>query len=281
MGPRENMPDIYQVDAFTNEPFKGNPAAVCLLDKELDEKLYQKISTEMNLSETAFIYPLDSKNWRDAKRFSLRWFTPETEVPLCGHATLAAAKVLFRELMNQNLELEFETKSGILKAQKENELILLDFPINEPKEIDLKLDLSNIIGYNNLISEMYSQSMRILLLHIEDENVLKHLKPDYSKLMSQEFDMDIIGIIVTAKSSEKYDFISRFFAPWVGVNEDPVTGAAHTVLYPYWSKLLGKDEMLAFQASKRGGEVRLRSKGSDRVELGGNGILVLKGKLEF
>jgi PhzF family phenazine biosynthesis protein len=275
------MLEIYQIDAFANEPFKGNPAAVCILEKELDERIYQKISAEMNLSETAFVYPLDNKNWREAKRFSLRWFTPLTEVPLCGHATLATAKVLFTEFENQNPELEFETKSGILKAQKKKELILLDFPINKPKEIDLKQDLSGIMGYNNLICAMYNQKMRKLLLHIEDENVLKQLKPDFSKLMSQEFDMETIGIIVTTTSSEKYDFISRFFAPWVGVNEDPVTGAAHTVLYPYWSKLLGKDKMLAFQASKRGGEVHLRSKGSDRIELGGNGILVLKGKLEF
>jgi len=275
------MPDIYQIDAFTNEPFKGNPAAVCILEKELDVSIYQKISAEMNLSETAFVYPLDSKKWSEAKRFSLRWFTPLTEVPLCGHATLATAKVLFTEFQNQNPELEFETQSGILKAQKEKELILLDFPINEPKEIDLKQDLSGIIGYNNLIRAMYNQKMRKLLLHIEDENVLKQLKPDFSKLMSQEFDMDTIGIIVTTESSEKYDFISRFFAPWVGVSEDPVTGAAHTVLYPYWSKLLGKDKILAYQASERGGEVYLRSKSPDRVELGGNSILVLKGKLEF
>jgi PhzF family phenazine biosynthesis protein len=277
------MPEIFQVDAFTDVAFKGNPAAVCILEGELEQDLYLKISSEMNLSETAFVYPVDGKPHNLAQRFSLRWFTPKVEVPLCGHATLATAKVLFDELNNQNRELEFETKSGVLKAKKEGDLILMDFPTNEPKEIEREDELGQILGYKTLIRMAYSQEAQKLLIHIEDPNELKQLKPDFGRLMSHKFETGFIGIIVTSESEsgDNFDFISRFFAPWVGVPEDPVTGSAHTVLYPYWSKLLGKNELVAYQASSRGGKLRLRAIGDSRVEIGGEAVVVLRGKLEI
>ncbi len=275
------MLDIYQVDAFTNERFKGNPAAVCPLENELDETLYLEISSEMNLSETAFIYPLDGKTWTQAQRFSLRWFTPKVEVPLCGHATLATAKVLFSEMNNQNPELVFETLSGELKARHEGGLILLDFPSEPPVEIDLKDDLGPILGYHNLIRVLYSEQARKLLLHLSNADEVTNLKPDYTKLLTHKFDTGFIGIIATSEGFEDFDFISRFFAPWVGVDEDPVTGSAHTVLYPYWSKLLKKGELLAYQASQRGGILQLKAKGPGRVEIGGEAVVVLRGKLEL
>jgi PhzF family phenazine biosynthesis protein len=202
-------------------------------------------------------------------------------VPLCGHATLATANVLFSELKNQNSEVEFETLSGILKARAIDGMIKLDFPIEAPTSIELEVDMNDLMGFSNLVHCAYSQNAQKLLLHIENENELRSLQPNFSKLLSLDLEINPIGFIVTSETSEDYDFISRFFAPWVGVDEDPVTGSAHTVLYPYWKNILNKDVLVAHQASNRGGVLYLKSIGDDRVEIGGNAVTVFRGELEL
>ncbi|UCG68801.1 MAG: PhzF family phenazine biosynthesis protein [Thermoplasmata archaeon] len=275
-----NKIPIYFVDAFTDEKFKGNPAAVCLLKQKLDDKIMQNIAAEMNLSETAFLVPLDDKPIADSHKFSLRWFTPKVEVPLCGHATLASAAVLFFGVGTSVNEVRFQTLSGDLIAKREGYGIILDFPLNEPKPIDPPEELlksSGILDYENVA---FSKEAKKLLVHLKDEKHVMELKPDYEKMKDSNPDEDMIGVIATSLGSPPFDFVSRFFAPWVGVNEDPVTGSAHTVLTPYWSKILGKNEMTAYQASERGGKLIVRKK-EDRVELIGNAVIVLRGELSL
>lgn len=269
---------IFQVDAFTDESFKGNPAAVCLLDNELDDNIKQAIAAEMNLSETAFVYSLENKSIPKSTNFSLRWFTPKVEVPLCGHATLATAAVLFNEQKLDTTEITFETLSGKLIAKKEENGILLDFPSNPPKLIEPPKELLKALGITDYQKVLNSQAAGKLLIHLENEEAVKNVKPDFERMKNLPIYEGIIGVIVTSKGEGEYDFISRFFAPWVGVNEDPVTGSAHTVLTPYWSDILGKSEMIAYQASTRGGKliVRLEEK---RVNLIGVAVIVVKGEL--
>jgi len=270
---------IYLVDAFTKEPFKGNPAAVCILQNKLEDNILQFIASEMNLSETAFLRSLEEKPFEETKTFSLRWFTPTVEVPLCGHATLAAATVLFYDINILKDELMFETKSGILSAKKEKNGICLDFPQDEPIEISPPQDIISAIAITNFKNVAYGKRTKILLVHLFNEEDVKSLKPNYELVKSIRAREKIKGVIVTASGMPPYHFISRFFAPWVGINEDPVTGAAHTVLAPYWSKILKKKKMLAYQASQRGGELTVRLKPDDRIDLTGNAVIVLKGKL--
>lgn len=272
---------IYQVDAFTKEPFKGNPAAVCLLDKEYGDEILQNIAAEMNLSETAFPLPLESKPLEETARFSLRWFTPKVEVPLCGHATLATAAVLFKEVGVAADELEFETLSGKLTAKKDPGGILLNFPANPPAPIEPPAELLQAMGIDDFENVAYAKTAKKLLVHVKEEEIVKNLAPDFGFMTQVPIPHDISGVIVTSAGSGPYDFISRFFAPRVGINEDPVTGAAHTVLAPYWSKLLGKVEMRAYQASERGGELVVRLMANERVALIGNAIIVFKGKLNL
>jgi PhzF family phenazine biosynthesis protein len=269
---------IYQVDAFTDECFKGNPAAVCLLDNRIDEKIMQSIASEMNLSETAFVYSLDNKPLKDSTNFSLRWFTPKVEVPLCGHATLATAAVLFFDQELSTDEITFKTLSGKLNAKKEDKKILLNFPSNPPKQIDPPEELLKALGIENYINIVNSQTAGKLLIHLENEDALKNVKPDFEYMKNLPIYDGIIGVIITSEGVTEFDFISRFFAPWVGVNEDPVTGSAHTVLTPYWSEVLSKSEMVAYQASERGGKLIVRLEG-DRVNLLGEAVIILKGDL--
>jgi len=226
----------------------------------------------MNLSETAFV--LEEK----PKTFSLRWFTPKVEVSLCGHATLATAAVLFYDIGISMDEISFETKSGTLIAKKNKDGILLNFPIDDPVKIDSPHDLLNSMDITDFKNIVYAKKTRKLLIHLPDEKYVKNLKPNFELMKSITTKEEIRGVIVTA-SSQQYDFISRYFAPWVGINEDPVTGSAHTVLAPYWSKILEKKEMLAYQASSRGGTLTVRLTGNDRVELIGSAVIVLKGEL--
>jgi PhzF family phenazine biosynthesis protein len=268
----------YTVDAFTNQKFKGNPASVCLLENELEEEILQNIACEMNLSETAFLRSLEGKSFSESEKFSLRWFTPEVEVPLCGHATLATSWVLFEDVGINTKKVRYETKSGTLYAQLTKEGVLLDFPLSNlesyepPGELLLALGIS---GYENCV---IAKEDKKILIHLKNEEVLLKIKPDFEKMRQLSLS-DMIGVIITSKSQLPYDFISRFFAPWVGVSEDPVTGSAHTVLTPYWSNVLGKNEMMAYQASVRGGELNVRLKENDRVELIGEAQIVLKGEL--
>jgi PhzF family phenazine biosynthesis protein len=272
---------VYQVDAFTDERFKGNPAGVCVLQSRLEDNILQNIAAEMNLSETAFLLPLEEKPIKESKSFSLRWFTPKVEVPLCGHATLATGAVLFYEIGVPKDEIYFETKSGRLVAKREETGILLDFPCDEPEPIDSPSELIEALGITEFKNIVFSRVAKKLLIHIENEESVRNLRPDFKRMKSVTTKEDIIGVIVTSPGSPPFDFISRFFAPWVGINEDPVTGSAHTVLTPYWSKILGKKEMLAYQASPRGGRLVVRLGSDDRVNLIGNAVIVLKGELSL
>jgi PhzF family phenazine biosynthesis protein len=270
---------IYQVDAFTKMPFKGNPAAVCILQSKYEDSVLQSIASEMNLSETAFPYPLENKPLKETRAFSLRWFTPTVEVPLCGHATLATAAVLFYDIGTSAEGLIFKTKSGELSAKKDANGICLNFPSDEPRKIDAPKYLINAVGIADFKNVAYSEKTKTLLIHLFSEEEVKNLRPNYELMKTAKAKEEITGIIVTAKGKGPYDFVSRFFAPWLGINEDPVTGAAHTVLAPYWSKILKKREMSAFQASERGGELTVRLRSNGRVDLVGNAVIVLKGEL--
>lgn len=270
---------LYLVDAFTDEPFRGNPAAVCLLIKQYVDSLLQVIAAEMNLSETAFICPVEEKPYKESNTFHLRWFTPKVEVPLCGHATLATAAVLFYDVGITTDKINFMTKSGELIAKKEEEGILLNFPAEEPGVIDPPNDILQAIGITDYHNIVFAEKGKKLLVHLKREETVKHLIPDFEGMRKAKCEKDIRGVIVTSQGSPPYDFISRYFAPWVGINEDPVTGAAHTVLTPYWSKILGKKEMLAFQVSQRGGELKVRMSSENRVDLMGKVQIVSKGEM--
>ncbi len=270
---------IYQLDSFSNEAFKGNPAAVCLIIREYDDALLQKIAAEMNLSETAFIYVDDFKTIRSVDTFRLRWFTPQVEVNLCGHATLAAAAVLFNEYHLIKDVIKFETLSGQLLARKTDEKIQLNFPLIESSTCEPDEKMLDAIGIQEFEDYAYSEISQDLLIQLKNMESVERLSPDFNAMKSVDSSKTIRGVIVTAKGDTHYDFVSRFFAPWVGINEDPVTGSAHTQLQPYWSKLLGKNEMKTKQVSSRSGELIVRATKENRVEIEGHVTLVIKGKL--
>jgi PhzF family phenazine biosynthesis protein len=257
----------WQVDAFTNRPFGGNPAAVCWLEAEADPKWMQSLAAEMNLSETAFVRQL-------IDGLELRWFTPTVEVDLCGHATLATAPALWSsDLVSKELPLRFQTRSGVLTCTRDGDFIDLDFPATPPTEVEIPAELSEALG----LEPTYLGKSRFDYLAVfESADAVRSLKPDYRKL--ERF--PVRGVIVTAASDDdvQFDFVSRFFAPAVGVDEDPVCGSAHCCLTPYWSKRLGKMELMAHQVSARGGVLRLKLKG-DRVVLGGQAVTVWRGEL--
>ncbi|XP_054546017.1 phenazine biosynthesis-like domain-containing protein isoform X2 [Talpa occidentalis] len=248
---------IFIADAFTAKAFRGNPAAVCLLENELDEDLHQKIAREMNLSETAFIRRLHSTdNFTQSSCFGLRWFTPASEVPLCGHATLASAAVLFYKIKNVNSTLTFVTLSGELKARKAENGIILDLPLypTQPQDLrEVEKLIKTAIGDTRVQDIRYSPDTRKLLVRLSDtydRSFLENLKVSTQNLPQIESSGKVKGLILTLKGqpggqTKVFDFYSRYFAPWVGVAEDPVTGSAHTVLSSYWSQQLGKKEMYA------------------------------------
>lgn len=258
---------IYQVDAFTKERFGGNPAAVCLLDAASGPAWMQSVAMEMNLSETAFLYPTPDG-------YNLRWFTPVVEVDLCGHVTLASAHVLFETgaLPNDAIA-RFHTRSDLLTAKLDAGLIEMDFP-TDPAELrnEPPSGLLDALGVDPLY---IGRSKVNYLVEVASEAEVRNMKPDFTKLAG----LGLLGSIVTSRSeSAEYDFISRFFAPSAGINEDPVTGSAHCCLAPYWSAKLNKTELLGYQASSRGGVVRVRLAG-DRVMIGGNAVMVMVGDL--
>lgn len=257
---------IYQVDAFTDQVFKGNPAAVCLLESPGDEQWMQLVAMEMNLSETAFLYP-------QGEGFNLRWFTPETEVDLCGHATLASAHTLWEAgVLEVNREAVFLTKSGRLSAKRDGEYIVLDFPAEVDRPGELPGPLKRALG----VPTVYTGRNRLdYIVEVEKEELVRSLKPDL-ELLKQS---GTRGVIVTSPSADpEYDFISRFFAPGTGIPEDPVTGSAHCCLGPYWKQRLGKDHLSAYQASKRGGVLKLTVQGN-RVLIAGKAVTVFRGEL--
>jgi PhzF family phenazine biosynthesis protein len=270
---------LYVVDAFTATPFRGNPASVCLLERELPATVMQAIAAEMNHSETAFAVPLDGPPAR-ATLFSLRWFTPEVEVPLCGHATLATAAVILAELGNAAVEVRFETKSGPLSARREGARIALDFPAEDSQPASVARPVLTALGIHEVKAACYARRGRNLLLHLQEERQVRQLAPDFARLRAARGEEPFLGVIVTAAGSEGYDFVSRYFAPWVGIDEDPVTGAAHCALAPYWASLTGKRQMSAYQASRRGGEMIVQMNGQ-RVNLIGEAVIVSAGRLRL
>ena len=257
---------LYQVDAFTSKPFAGNPAAVCILTDSHPDAWMQSVAHEMNLSETAFVRQRDDG-------FDLRWFTPLLEVDLCGHATLATAHVLWEAgIARADEQLSFHTRSGVLHARQLGEWIELDFPASRVEPSACNIDLVEALAVRPVFVGMSDFDY---LVEIESPQELRDLCPNI-ELIRQA---DARGLIVTSPSDrEEYDFLSRFFAPQSGVHEDPVTGSAHCSLAPHWGDKLGKEEMLAYQASPRGGEVRVRLDGT-RVHLGGQAVTVMKAEL--
>lgn len=264
---------ISQVDAFTARPFAGNPAAVCILPSPHPETWMQQVAQEMNLSETAFLN-------RQGDRFSLRWFTPKTEVDLCGHATLASAHVLWTEGHLPPTEIaQFETRSGLLTACQADDWIELDFPATPVLQTSPPSGLAEALGAEIVFA---GKSRFDYLIELPSEAAVRQLQPNFLQLRS----LPVRGVIVTScvksgsetEANSSYDFVSRFFAPASGIDEDPVTGSAHCALGPFWQDRLGKDVLSAYQASPRGGEIQVRCRG-DRVGLRGQAVTVLKGEL--
>jgi predicted PhzF superfamily epimerase YddE/YHI9 len=256
---------IFVVDSFTDEPFSGNPAGVCLLQQQMSDDWMQSVAAEMRHAETAFV------------RFTgecheLRWFTPTVEVDLCGHATLAAAHVLWTEDLHSKWQpIQFHTKSGILKARLDGYLGVLDFPAEAPEECDQPLDVREILGST---PTWFGRNRMDWIAVLDSEQAVRTLLPKMDAIEQ----MGMRGLMVTAQSEGEYDFVSRFFAPQSGVPEDPVTGSAHCCLGPFWGERLGKLELRGYQASQRGGVVGVRLRG-DRVDLIGTAVTVLEGRL--
>jgi PhzF family phenazine biosynthesis protein len=258
---------IVQVDAFTSRPFAGNPAAVCVLREAPAEQWMRDVAREMNLSETAFLAP-------HADGYSLRWFTPAVEVDLCGHATVASAHVLWQDgHLPEGRQARFHTRSGLLTADRRGDWIELDFPAKIAVPAEAPAELLPALGLGG--AKFVGKNAFDYLVETDSEEAVRALSPDHSKLRK----VPVRGVIVTARSSSpEFDFVSRFFAPGSGIDEDPVTGSAHTALGPYWAGILGKNEFTAFQASARGGVVKVQVKG-DRVLLGGQAVTVMTGEL--
>ena len=255
----------FQVDAFTDRPFSGNPAAVCLLNEPRSDEWMQSVAAEMNLPETAVVQPT-------TEGFGLRWFTPTVEVDLCGHATLAAAHVLWQsERLDVQQPARFHTRSGLLTACRKDGWIELDFPATPATPVETPTGLADAVGCS---PRFVGRSQFDYLAEVDSEDVVRAIRPDFAVLA----EIPSRGVIITSKANGDYDFVSRFFAPASGIDEDPVTGSAHCCLGPFWAERLGKTEFLAYQASARGGEMRVRVEG-ERVFLAGKAVTVLKGEI--
>lgn len=261
------MIPLYIVDAFTDRPFAGNPAAVCILARGRPAAWMQQVAMEMNLSETAFLVP-------DGAEYHLRWFTPLAEVDLCGHATLAAAHTLWSEgLAPQARELRFHTRSGVLAAIRAEDEIGLDFPAEPPLPAELPTVLKDAL---RVTPTFVGMNRLDYMIDVESETTLRRLTPDFSRLAA----LPVRGCIVTSTSDDpRFDFVSRYFAPACGIHEDPVTGSAHCCLGPYWAGKLRKIELRARQLSARGGQLRVCLR-DHRVMLWGTAVMVLRGQLE-
>jgi PhzF family phenazine biosynthesis protein len=257
---------ITQIDAFAEKPFSGNPAAVCLLEQQADENWMQLVAREMNLSETAFLL-------QRGGGFDLRWFTPMVEVSLCGHATLASAHFLWEQRhLSPDQPARFFTKSGVLTALKKGTSIEMDFPASPVSSEGYFEELESALGIK---ARYVGRSGFDYLVEVESEEAVRALKPDFDRIAR----LKVRGVIVTSQANGSgYDFVSRFFAPAVGVNEDPVTGSAHCCLGPFWKERLGRDDLVGYQASARGGFVRTRCVG-DRVLISGQAVTVMRGEL--
>jgi PhzF family phenazine biosynthesis protein len=255
---------IYQVDAFADSVFEGNPAAVVFLEEELEDRILQLVAAENNLSETAFVFQQEGC-------FRLRWFTPTQEVDLCGHATLAAAHLVFKRRMIQGQSVEFETRSGELVVRKSGDMLCMDFPSRPATRTEVTGEMEGAFGTRPLEAHF---SRDLLLLYSSEEEV-KSLKPDFGRVAV----LDVFAVIATAPGDE-VDFVSRFFAPRAGVPEDPVTGSAHCTLIPFWATRLGRKKLHARQISQRGGELYCEHRG-DRVTIAGRAVEYLRGMIRL
>ena len=259
---------IFQVDAFTEQPFSGNPAAVCLPPHLDDEPWMQQVAAEMNVSETAFL------RLRSDGSYDLRWFTPTTELALCGHATVAVGHILWEtHALFPGTPARFHTASGLLRADRQDGRIVLDFPASPPPPEEPPEGLLAALGLDH--ADYVGRSRFDLLVEVDAERAVRDLKPDVARLKA----LGVRGVIVTAELGQgRIDFVSRFFAPGVGIDEDPVTGSSHCALAPFWAHKLGRTDLVGYQASTRGGVVHCRVVG-DRVRLGGTAVTVLRGEL--
>ncbi len=261
--------EIHTVDAFTSEPFAGNPAAVCLLEDERSDAWLQAVAGEMNLSETAFLRP-EGGAWR------LRWFTPAVEVPLCGHATLASAHVLWETGRASDAAIRFVTKSGTLGAARREGGIELDFPAMRSEPTLLPAGVAAALGVTPLAASRVARWKGDgYLVEVSSEREVRGVRPDPRALLAAQAPS---GILTTRSETPGFDFVSRYFAPGAGVDEDPVTGAAHCALAPYWAAKLGRADLVGYQASRRGGVVGVSARG-DRVALRGQAVTVMSGRL--
>lgn len=266
--------NTYIVDSFTDKAFKGNPAGVCITDTDLKDKLMLSIAQELGLSETAFIKNLGNEN-----QYSIRYFSPKMEIPLCGHATLAASKVIF-ETTEVN-EIHFHNIQDLdLHIKKKGSNILMEFPVYKTIASQAPKKLLKALGINEIINTEYNAETNILLVEIEDPGELQSLDPDFNSLEAST--NAINGVLVTAPSKNKeYDFYSRYFWPWSGTNEDPVTGGTHTFLTPYWSKRLNKKKMKSFQCSRRTGFMEVELINNDLLTIKSQAQIVLRGELKL
>lgn len=256
---------IFQVDAFTTRRFAGNPAAVVLLDAFAEDAVMQAIAAENNLAETAFLVP-------DGDDYRLRWFTPLTEVPLCGHATLASAAVVLERLQPERRTVVFDSASGPLTVRRASAGYRMDFPSRPSERVNAPSGLAAALGAEPV--EVVANEYNYLAL-LDGPEVVRALAPDFAAISR----LDRAGVIVTARDGSRHDIVSRYFAPAKGISEDPVTGGAHCMLVPYWAAKSGRTEFRAYQASRRGGEIACRLAG-DRVELEGDCVFYLEGEIE-
>lgn len=262
---------IYIVDAFTNEAFKGNPAGVCFLEHEVHETTMLKIAQELNLSETAFVQKTDS-----ADCYTIRYFSPKKEIPLCGHATMGSAKIIFQNTTGNEIHFITSEKLG-LRVRREGHAIAMEFPVYDTVAATVPQSLVDALGLVAITKTTFSPKNRIIILEIEDANLLASLNPNYEALI-RSYD-GINGVLVTAPSNDKdYDFHYRYFWPWAGTNEDPVTGGVQTFLAKYWGEKLNKKRMKAFQSSKRTGSMTVELK-ENKVFIYGEAVVILEGNL--
>lgn len=263
----------YIIDAFTDQPFKGNPAGVCLLEAPLDDATMQSVAAEMNLSETAFVLPMAGRN----HDYTIRYFTPTVEIPLCGHATLAAAKVILQEVGHP--EVMFTTHHGLtLSAQADDAFIRMAFPWYDTVPYTPPPDLLQAIGLTQYTHSGFNHDLKMLIVEVEDLETLKQITPDFPRLTASISVLN--NLVITARSTDPaYDFYSRCFCPWIGIPEDPVTGASHTILAKYWMDKLHKTNLTAYQASARGGFMHLAVYDDHRLAIRSKAQIVLAGEM--
>jgi len=263
---------FFHIDSFTDTAFNGNPAGVCISKYPLNNKFMQNFASEINLSETAFI-------WSTAKGFYIKWFSPLIEIPLCGHATLAAAFALFKSgMVALDDQIVFQSKSGILYARKSSNEIELDFPLDSLTPCQSPLKIIDTLKLKSYTSAFYSHNTKNILIHLDSAEELLTLQPNFQELKKIHL-MDATSLTLTSKSDNReYDFISRCFAPWEGINEDHVTGSTHTFLAPFWRAKLGKEKFTAYQASKRGGILQLKIVGQ-RLLISGKAFILMAGSV--